>query len=618
MAGRRRLGAIGVLCGFVGVLTLSVSVGSAAADPSPPGLAVLATAPSSARLPALDPFGPPKASPTKPYPGAPGTPSPWTALTNQAPFSPGSMLLQTDGTVLVHDDNTGNWWRLSPAYSGGYLNGTWSQIASMPSGYAPLYFASAVLPSGQMIVEGGEYNGGDTEVETNRGAIYNPITNTWKSVSPPTGSGWSEIGDAPSSVLADGQFMLGTCCSSSEALLNPTTLTWTATGTNKADVNDEEGWTLLPSGQLLTVDVSDEPNTELYTATGGAWASAGDTPDTLVDAGEEIGPQVFDPNGTVFVVGATGATAVYHYTSATSGTWSAGPKLPVIGGAQYDSADGAASILPDGNTLFDASPGDYNSPTHFFVYNGIALTQIADTPDAPDVSSYYTRMLVLPTGQVLYDDGFEIDLYTPTGAAPASWQPSISTVPRTLSPGATYTVTGSQLAGRSQGAAYGDDFQDNTNYPIVRITNKATGQVNYARTTDPSSSSIASGAQSSAQFSLSTATPAGAGSLSVVADGIASGPVSVTTLLGISPSTLPGGTVGKAYSQKLTGSGGKAPYTWTRASGSLPPGLSLSSAGVISGTPTSAGTSSFVVDVADASTTALTGTQSYSIAVAGA
>ena len=62
-------------------------------------------------------------------------------------------------------------------------------------------------------------------------------------------------------------------------------------------------------------------------------------------------------------------------------------------------------------------------------------------------------------------------------------------------------------------------------------------------------------------------------------------------------SPLPSGMVGTPYSQTLTASGGTAPYTWSIASGGLPPGLSLSSGGVLSGAPGSATTASFTVQV---------------------
>ncbi len=84
----------------------------------------------------------------------------------------------------------------------------------------------------------------------------------------------------------------------------------------------------------------------------------------------------------------------------------------------------------------------------------------------------------------------------------------------------------------------------------------------------------------------------------------------------ISTSSLPAGTVGTAYSATLTASGGTTPYTWPLRSGQLPGGLELSSGGAISGTPTTAGTATFGVEVIDAS--GLSGAGSLSITIAAA
>jgi putative Ig domain-containing protein len=67
----------------------------------------------------------------------------------------------------------------------------------------------------------------------------------------------------------------------------------------------------------------------------------------------------------------------------------------------------------------------------------------------------------------------------------------------------------------------------------------------------------------------------------------------------ITTTTLPGGTVGQAYSETLQASGGVLTLTWTLSAGSLPAMLSLSPDGVISGTPTTAGTANFTVKVTD-------------------
>jgi hypothetical protein len=70
-------------------------------------------------------------------------------------------------------------------------------------------------------------------------------------------------------------------------------------------------------------------------------------------------------------------------------------------------------------------------------------------------------------------------------------------------------------------------------------------------------------------------------------------------VIGVSPATLPNGTVGLAYSQQLGGTGGTAPYGFGVSSGTLPAGLTLTAAGLLAGTPTTAGTSTFTLRAID-------------------
>jgi hypothetical protein len=546
-------------------LVIASPPGTSAARPAP-AMAPQAAVKSQSLIGPRPPIGRPKPSglkaDLKPADMAADTASPWTPLVNPPPFgTPGTMLLESNGTVLVHNEpdnnttgGTTDWWKLTPDSSGSYADGTWTQIASMPAGYSPLYFGSAVLPDGRMIVEGGEYIG-ENAVWSSEGAIYNPVTNTWTSVAPPPG--WTNIGDAASDVLKDGTFMLQQSCqtcltnpdlSVQDALLNPKTLTWKIVqAVGKNDPNDEEGWTLEPNGKLLTVDTWAPGQTQLYNPATESWSFAGSTdpngnplnPWPVV----EIGPQVEMPGGNVFVVGAGSSTqeiptpctdnadtqtALYQYKK---GTWTAGPEIAPIDGMEMDSTDGPASILPDGNVLFDASACVYNTPTHFFLYNASAnsITQLPDVPNAVNDTSYNTRMLALPNGQILFNDGSnQMFVYTAGGTPKPSWAPAISYLSSSrLAPGGTYTVAGKQLAGLDQGAAYGDDVQDNTNFPLVRITNSATGAVTYARTTNWTSVSVAPGTRSSTRFTLPAGTPAGKSTLVVVANGIASPPSTV-------------------------------------------------------------------------------------------
>jgi hypothetical protein len=87
--------------------------------------------------------------------------------------------------------------------------------------------------------------------------------------------------------------------------------------------------------------------------------------------------------------------------------------------------------------------------------------------------------------------------------------------------------------------------------------------------------------------------------------------------LAVTTASLPDATLGSAYSASLAADGGVPPYSWSLLSGALPAGLSLSSAGVISGTPLLPGTSSFTVQVTDAESPAMSATASLSISVGG-
>ena len=472
-----------------------------------------------------------------------GPSSPWQKLPNQPPLldyfdcGPGSPILLTDGTVMLADNGCQDWWKLTPDNTGSYVNGTWTQLASLPAGYSPLYHSTAVLPDGRVIIEGGEYNF-LVPTWTNQGAIYDPTTDTWTPVAPP--SGWSTIGDAQSVVLFDGTYMQADCCTKKEALLDPATLTWTATGAGKFDVHDEEGWTLLPNKQVLTVDAyvfQYDPtgtNSEVYVPGSGKWHSAGSTGVQLWDsaaacggrhhASFEVGPAVLRPDGTVFATGANACGAGHNaiYDSNT-GTWTAGPDFP----GNLDIADGPAALLPDGNVLMMTSPGIFNTGAEFFEWDGSNLNSVPGSPNAATDSSFYGNMLVLPTGQILFTDFFEVDIYTPTGSYNPAWVPTIQKAPSTVSPGGSYVISGHRFNGFSQAAAYGDDAQAATNYPLVRITNRATGHVFYSRTHDHSSMAVGFGGLVSTHFDVPANQELGVSDLVVVTNGIPSQPVTV-------------------------------------------------------------------------------------------
>lgn len=462
--------------------------------------------------------------------------SSWQTVPLPSSLNPGSIFLLHDGSVMVQDMGkqgmgSGRWWKLSPDLDGSYATGTWIHVATLPAGYAPNYFSSAVLNDGKLLVVGGEYNNG-VLADSTRGALYDPLANRWTNVASPKGPQWTEIGDAPAVVLASGQFMMNAITGPTPyagVLFNEASLTWTPTGTGKADSSDEEGLALLPDDTVLTVDhMPSGPgnNAEIYSPQTGAWTGSGSTK-TMVfsQTGCEVGPETLRPDGTVFVAGATGHTAIYD---SNRHAWSAGPDFPRIANRQYTTADAPAAVLPSGKILIMASP-DYDPPSHFFVFDGTSLSQVTDPVYPQPIPAYQGRMLVLPTGQVLFTDSFgDMEIYTDRGTANAAWAPQITDAPRVVARGKVYALTGKQLNGVTQGSTYGDDFQNATNYPLVQIVNIATGHVFYAPTSGSSTTSIAPGLVSSTNFQIPAGIEGGPAELMVVANGIASAPIMVT------------------------------------------------------------------------------------------
>jgi len=451
-----------------------------------------------------------------------------TPLKHQPPDGVGLSFQLTDGTVMVQGNSGNDWWKLTPDNTGSYVNGTWTQLASLASDYDPYAEASAVLADGRLIIEGGEYNFGAFAL-TNLGAIYDPLTNVWTPVLAP--KGWTYIGDSPSVVLPNGNYLIGNKLTKQMRELNPVTMKWTtAPSKGKKDFNAEEGWTLLADGSILTADVLKAPNSEIYTPSAKEWATAGSTivdlhspsPDGCINYGPggklcyyppgEIGPQILRPDGTVFVTGSytknngPGNTAIYD---SLTNVWTVGPVFP-----NGDNAgDSFAVLLTNGDVLVEGDSGTS------YLFNGTTLTAGPYTPGS---------LMMLPTGQVLVGGG-TTEVYASSGTYQTSWQPEISTFPSTVTPGSTYSISGTQFNGLSQAAAFGDELQTATNYPLVRITNTKTKHVFYARTHGHSTMGVATGSTTvSTNFDVPTTIDTGASTLVVIANGIPSPSVKIT------------------------------------------------------------------------------------------
>src|SRR6185312_16862779 len=147
----------------------------------------------------------------------------WTPVA-PAPNLVGPLLQLRDGRILAHSDQGGNanqWFILSPDANGKYETGTWAGPYNMTADYAPFFFSSVVMRDGKtVLIEGGEYNFGSASWTTkgNLGTVAPWGAVSFVSNAPP--SGWSTIGDAQNSLLANGKFMQSNCCTKQTAFYN--------------------------------------------------------------------------------------------------------------------------------------------------------------------------------------------------------------------------------------------------------------------------------------------------------------------------------------------------------------------------------------------------------------
>jgi hypothetical protein len=481
----------------------------------------------------------------------------------------------------MHDACTPKWYRLVPDEFGQYITGSWDP-APLPDmqgdkdtpndGYGPLFYASAVLPDGRLIVQGGELefsdpttNGCNTDsplqsADSKKGSLYNPFTSTaftatspWSPVKAP--DGWDHIGDAPSVLLGPNSITGGLSAASymignvidpatnkqyAVATIAPipgTNVTWTVGATGKQDPNSEEGWTLLPNGQVLTVDtgcatppgkvecLALPTGAERFDPSVNMWKDAGNTPRSLtlqICDGKpattcnvpEIGAAVSIGSNMVVQFGGNSSTAIFTYPPSGDSfkkAWTPGPNFPL----KQEQPDGPAALLPNGNILVQTSyafSGTVSGmPSLFWEFPSSVLTPqkphagkpipvdnppcndtVNTPPKTTNVAAFQGRMLVLPTGDILWDAGQGVNctsVYTPIAGSPNRVMrpaPQITKISNaTLGPGNTnYLLTGSMFRDVSQGASYGDDAQMATNYPMVRITNKTSKKVCWGRTHD--------------------------------------------------------------------------------------------------------------------------------------
>jgi hypothetical protein len=555
------------------------------------------------------------------------------------PSGLGTMMLLPDGSVLAQGGGqTASWYKLTPDSTGNYVNGTWSQAGSM--NFSRLYFASNVLSNDKVFLVGGEYSNATTTTNgslTNTAEMYDMATNTWTNLPPVpsslTGGGYwmwgtnnadsgTPFGDDPSTVLPNGKILCGFIFSEPTLIFDPTTNAWSqGPAKQEYDPSDEEGFVKLNNGNILCYDVNRTGGIAMGaqifipSANGGAggWTLTGQVPRlplTSTALGKELGPGSLLSNGKVLFLGATGHTALYTPgpTNVDPGSWTQGPDILNASSQLMGADDAPSAVLPNGHILFTADSVStvnqsgsnlFNPPTEIFDYDPTAntISQVAGLANMAlsGDPAFIGRMLVLPNGQVLFSSGDHFSdpvthvpvatpmfFYTPSGDPQFSWRPSIVGV--ASRGGGSFTMTGTQLNGMSEGAAYGDDAEMAENYPIVELRS-ATGIVYFATTSNWSSNGVQTGSDLvSTDFALPAGIPAGNYLVTVSASGISSLPVG----LHIGTSDLPpAASTGTASPMSLASDATAPSLALSTAAVAMPSSVEAP-LGAVVGTPISA------------------------------
>jgi len=466
--------------------------------------------------------------------GAQGT---WSPLAHAAPHAnEGVMLVLTDGTIMCKNSTGGSygtgWDKLTPDSHGSYLNGTWTSLSSMHDDR--LYCSAQVLPNGSVYTAGGEYGSGGNNAE-----VYNPQTNTW---STPLAIPLEQIRDANSEILANGDVLQAVVVdtvppneylSLKTYLYNPSTNSYSA-GPNTTGTDNESVWVKLPDGSVIYINRL-STNAERYIPATNTWIADATVPVDVYDPyGDEAGAAFLLPNGKVLFIGSSPTTALYTPSpsgGAAMGSWVTGPNFP---NAPQGAPDAPAAMMVNGNILCVVSPtptsGDHfpdSSVFYEYNYSTNSFTTVTTPFGGTLVSglpTYIQNMVCLPNGTILYSyqGSTQYYIYTPGSAALAAGQPTVSNIVTQGSGCDTFLAIGTLFNGISEGAAYGDDWQMSSNYPLVRLTSGT--NVYYARTYNWNrvGAVMTGAAVDSVRFILPATLPTGTYTLQVVANGNAS------------------------------------------------------------------------------------------------
>jgi hypothetical protein len=210
--------------------------------------------------------------------------------------------------------------------------------------------------------------------------------------------------------------------------------------------------------------------------------------------------------------------------------------------------DESAALLSGGDVLLAVHESPRSGSYYFERYHMAdqSLCSVTTTPsDLVGGSVSSARMLLLPTGEVFVtmtqnDSPNPLPYYyfyePPTQTPDSSWAPFIDTTSLRgtyLQGSIDNSISGYRFNGLSQANQLGDEFQNATNYPLVRITNNTTHKVVYARTHDHSTMGLQTAGDTdttSTKFDVPSTADPGPSTLVVVTNGISSSNSATVTI----------------------------------------------------------------------------------------
>jgi hypothetical protein len=392
----------------------------------------------------------------------------------------------------------------------------------------------------------------------------------------------------------------------------------------------------LPAG--LTLNTSTGAITGTPTISGAysftiTATDAADSTGSMAYSGTVIAPIVVDPSSL------PGGTVGSPYSQTVTATGGTGTKtLSLTGslpaGLTFTSATGLISGTPTtaGTSNFTITATDANSATGSRAYSITVGTPVSVGPaslPAGTVGSAYSQSVTASGGTGPYTYAVTSGPL-PAGLSLNTASGAITGTP-TASGTSIFSITATDSIGASGLRAYTVTINPAITVSPVSLANGTVGTAlsqtvsasggNGGPYTYSVTGSLPAGLSLNGASGVISGTPSGAGSssFSIVATdgdgatGSRSYTVTVNAAVVITTPSLPVATVGTPYSQTVAAAGGTGSYTFAVTSGALPAGLSLNGAGLISGTPSTAGSSTVTITATDGNSA--TGSQSYTLTV---